>query len=476
MMEKTWRWGVRWVGWGALCLALAWQAPAATPPDPLKALKEMSELEAQIEQAQRQHFEEQRRLLEANRSLSSVAGALQQKDRLNREGESFLKDYAARTRSELAEVDRQAAANRRTAEASRSSLALTGTRLLAESGSRTSDNSALLALGLLHELHRSRAGSASRQLQELETRRAELTGKRQHVQQSAEFQTVFSQYSIQQLRERHQELARQIAEAQAVADEQSQQVRQLASRREELKGLIAKLAEQEAREVAQPTPTPASTPPPDAAGAPLNGMRPRPALPPAGESENPAVLNPNFAPPRDEGRPSFIPAPVETPAPAAAASPAKPATGSGLAEVPYESGSEPMASAMRVSEDKDQTDASGTRHLFWRARPVGVRALAAGKVLFSGSFAGYRHLLIIDHGGGWRSLIGNMIQPRVKVGDRVEAGTELGDYQAVQGSRAEPLWFEVRQGTQAMAPESWPALPAQWQGRILAQVQETASR
>jgi septal ring factor EnvC (AmiA/AmiB activator) len=432
----------------------AWAANPAAPAaatttsatlDVTQSLKEMAELEGQIEAAQRRQFEEQRRLLEANRSLQSVNSTLERKGALAREGEQFLQAYGDQARAGVQSVEERIEADRQAIGASRSALNQARAALLAggmASGRSTAD---LLALGLLQEAHRDRAPIASRRILELETQRTELAGKSEHAAQAYHYQSVFSQYSLQQLRERHQALASQVAEGQAHADEQSRQVAQLASRHGELKQLIARLAEQEAVRAAQPTPAPTTTPVPTPVTAtpPATTVRPLPT--PLGERTVAAV---------GEVVPAQAPLMAAT-------------GGAGATEVPYEEGSGPLIGAIRTTEDKDQTDPSGTRYLFWRAKPVGVCALAGGKVLFSGSFAGYRHLLIIDHGDGWRSLYGNLAQCALAPGGTVQAGQVLGQYQAVQGTRAEPLWFEVRQGVQAVAAESWPAMPAQWQGRLL---------
>lgn len=65
----------------------------------------------------------------------------------------------------------------------------------------------------------------------------------------------------------------------------------------------------------------------------------------------------------------------------------------------------------------------GTR--FAALRGAAVRAPADGIVRFSGPFRDYDGILILDHGGGWMSLIVNLSSP-LKVGDRVSLGDPLG--------------------------------------------------
>ena len=61
------------------------------------------------------------------------------------------------------------------------------------------------------------------------------------------------------------------------------------------------------------------------------------------------------------------------------------------------------------------------------ARPGGqVVAPAPGRVSFAGDYRGYGKILIIDHGGGWTSLVTGLIGLSVSVGDTLDAGTPIG--------------------------------------------------
>ncbi|WP_422060044.1 murein hydrolase activator EnvC family protein [Sphingopyxis sp.] len=61
------------------------------------------------------------------------------------------------------------------------------------------------------------------------------------------------------------------------------------------------------------------------------------------------------------------------------------------------------------------------------ARPGGqVVAPAPGRVSFAGDYRGYGKILIIDHGGGWISLVTGLIGLSVGVGDTLDAGTPIG--------------------------------------------------
>jgi len=62
---------------------------------------------------------------------------------------------------------------------------------------------------------------------------------------------------------------------------------------------------------------------------------------------------------------------------------------------------------------------------FASARGALVSAPADGIVRFSGPFRDYDGILILDHGGGWMSLIVNLSSP-LKAGDKVSLGDPLG--------------------------------------------------
>ena len=55
-----------------------------------------------------------------------------------------------------------------------------------------------------------------------------------------------------------------------------------------------------------------------------------------------------------------------------------------------------------------------------------IVAPAAGRVAYSGRYRGYGNILIIEHEGGWTSLITNMATSSVEVGDRVVQGAPVG--------------------------------------------------
>lgn len=55
-----------------------------------------------------------------------------------------------------------------------------------------------------------------------------------------------------------------------------------------------------------------------------------------------------------------------------------------------------------------------------------VVAPAAGRVIYAGRFRGYGNIVILDHGGGWTSLVAGLDRVLVRVGDAPVQGTPLG--------------------------------------------------
>ena len=60
---------------------------------------------------------------------------------------------------------------------------------------------------------------------------------------------------------------------------------------------------------------------------------------------------------------------------------------------------------------------------------AGALAVAptAGRIVFAGPYRGYGQILIIDHGGGWTTLITGLLRLSTAVGDNVRQGDPLGN-------------------------------------------------
>lgn len=82
----------------------------------------------------------------------------------------------------------------------------------------------------------------------------------------------------------------------------------------------------------------------------------------------------------------------------------------------------------RVVEGLGSVNPSGVRSrgiTLATGRGAAVTAPAAGTVRFSGPFRSYDGVMIIDHGGGWISLLIN-VRSRLKPGDKVRLGDAVG--------------------------------------------------
>ncbi|OHC99878.1 MAG: metalloendopeptidase [Sphingopyxis sp. RIFCSPHIGHO2_01_FULL_65_24] len=83
----------------------------------------------------------------------------------------------------------------------------------------------------------------------------------------------------------------------------------------------------------------------------------------------------------------------------------------------------------RIVAGLGEVDDSGVRSrgITIVARPGGqVVAPAPGRVSFAGDYRGYGKIVIIDHGGGWTSLLTGMIGLSASVGDTLDAGAPIG--------------------------------------------------
>ena len=72
----------------------------------------------------------------------------------------------------------------------------------------------------------------------------------------------------------------------------------------------------------------------------------------------------------------------------------------------------------------------------------GAQAIAptAGRVVFAGPYRDYGQILIIDHGGGWTTLITGLHRLTTRVGDAVRQGDPVG----VTGARRSNITVELR--------------------------------
>jgi len=88
------------------------------------------------------------------------------------------------------------------------------------------------------------------------------------------------------------------------------------------------------------------------------------------------------------------------------------------------------------------------------ARSAQVIAPFEGKVAFAGQFRGYGQLLIIEHGGGYHTLLAGMARIDVHVDQWILTGEPVG-IMGRKGARKPALYLEIRKQGQPINPLPW---------------------
>jgi septal ring factor EnvC (AmiA/AmiB activator) len=88
-------------------------------------------------------------------------------------------------------------------------------------------------------------------------------------------------------------------------------------------------------------------------------------------------------------------------------------------------------------------------------RGAPVRAVASGRVVHAGWFKGYGNLVIVDHGGGYHTLVAHLGTMKAAVGEEVEAGTVLGTVGDSGSWKGPFLYFELRERGRPVDPRPW---------------------
>ena len=88
-------------------------------------------------------------------------------------------------------------------------------------------------------------------------------------------------------------------------------------------------------------------------------------------------------------------------------------------------------------------------------RGTPVKAVYAGKVVFSEMFQGYGLLVILDHGARYYSLYAHLDRILVETGRFVIQGQAIGTLGDTGSLKGPGLYFEVREEGRAVNPEKW---------------------
>ncbi len=108
---------------------------------------------------------------------------------------------------------------------------------------------------------------------------------------------------------------------------------------------------------------------------------------------------------------------------------AAPVTAAPTADAPVSPNAYRLPVVGRIVAGLGEVNDSGVRSrgVTIAAQPGGqVVSPAPGRVSFAGDYRGYGKIVIIDHGGGWVSLLTGMIGLSAAVGDTVDAGAPIG--------------------------------------------------
>lgn len=84
-----------------------------------------------------------------------------------------------------------------------------------------------------------------------------------------------------------------------------------------------------------------------------------------------------------------------------------------------------------------------------------VRAVAAGRVVYAGWLEGYGNTVVLDHGGDFFTLYAHASEILVRQSDEVRDGREIVRVGATDALNGPGLYFEVRQGSEALDPTDW---------------------
>jgi len=84
-----------------------------------------------------------------------------------------------------------------------------------------------------------------------------------------------------------------------------------------------------------------------------------------------------------------------------------------------------------------------------------ARAVYSGKVIFAEWFKGFGQLIIINHGGGYHTLYGNLSEIFSKVGDIIKEKQLIGKVGTSGVLNAQGIYFEIRYKGKPLDPAQW---------------------
>jgi septal ring factor EnvC (AmiA/AmiB activator) len=109
----------------------------------------------------------------------------------------------------------------------------------------------------------------------------------------------------------------------------------------------------------------------------------------------------------------------------------------------------PLTGRLVTGFAEQETGKVRSRGLVLAPRPNAQAVVPApGRVAFAGPYRGYGRIVIVEHAGGWASLVTGLATLEVTVGQQVVAGSPLG----TAGSRAPRIGVELRRQGEPVNP------------------------
>ncbi len=84
-----------------------------------------------------------------------------------------------------------------------------------------------------------------------------------------------------------------------------------------------------------------------------------------------------------------------------------------------------------------------------------VRAVYQGRIAFADWFQNYGLMVVISHGDDFYTIYGHLDGMRVRTGEWVDEGDQIGTVGQTGSLIGPSLYFEVREGAEAVNPELW---------------------
>jgi len=116
----------------------------------------------------------------------------------------------------------------------------------------------------------------------------------------------------------------------------------------------------------------------------------------------------------------------------------------------------PAQGALLVHYGERQDEGSESRGITIGTRP-GAQVVAPfdGQVVFQGPFRGYGPILIIEHGGGYHTLLAGLGRIDAEVGRWLKQGEPVGQMGPGAGDDSPKLYIELRRSGQPIDPAPW---------------------